>query len=452
MSKSDANSATEVPPGLDDVLNSICESAGLRRSPRLQRFLRYVVQQAISAPEKPLKETQIALEVFDRRADFDPQIDPIVRVEAGRLRLRLTEYYAGPGQKDAVVIELSKGGYLPTFRSNPPKSYQRGNTVAASTSGYRLYLKGRYFWGKRTADGLAKAAEYFKRAIALDPAFSLASLGTADCQLVSATFEFTAPSPMLAKVRAAAENVLQQGTLAAEAHTTLAAVKAFFDLDWPGAEADFKRAIEIDPNYATAWQWHGLLCCALGRLDEGLAALRTATERDPLSLMASTQLACCLYQSKCYAEAQETCGLVVEMDPNFWPARYFLGLVYEQQNLFGQAVRELRQAEELSEGNTLPLSGLAHAHACAGSQWDARKILLRLQQESSIHVSEWALALVHAGLGEKGLALELLGRSIVNRSPQTAMFLSSDPRLDCLRSEPLFHELENALYGPALMR
>jgi hypothetical protein len=131
-----------------------------------------------------LKETQIALEVFDRQADFDPQIDPIVRVEAGRLRLRLTEYYAGPGQKDEVFIELSKGGYLPTFRSNPPRSYQHGNTVA-STSAYRLYLKGRYFWGKRTADGLAKAAEYFKRAIALDPSFSLASLGIADCQLVS---------------------------------------------------------------------------------------------------------------------------------------------------------------------------------------------------------------------------------------------------------------------------
>jgi tetratricopeptide (TPR) repeat protein len=399
-----------------------------------------------------LKETQIALEVFDRQAGFDPKIDPIVRVEAGRLRLRLTEYYAGPGQKDEVFIELSKGGYMPTFRGDPPRPDQRGNNLAGSTSAYRLYLKGRYFWAKRTADGLAKAAEYFQRAVALDPAFSLASLGTADCQLVTATFEFGAPSPMLGTVRAVAEHVLQQGILAAEAHTTLAAVKAFYDLDWTGAEADFKRAIEIDPNYATAWQWRGLFCCALGRLDEGLTALRTATERDPLSLMANTQLACGLYQSKCYAEAEEACGLVIEMDPTFWPARYFLGLVYEQQKLFAQAVRELRQAEEISEGNTLPLSGLAHAHASAGSQWDAREILLRLQQRSPIYVSDWALALVHAGLGETALALELLRRSILNRSPQSAMFLSSDPRLDCLRSEPPFRELENALYGTALQR
>jgi tetratricopeptide (TPR) repeat protein len=391
------------------------------------------------------------LEVFDRRADFDPQIDPIVRVEAGRLRLRLTEYYAGPGQKDAVLIELSKGGYLPTFRSNLPKSDERGN-IAASTSAYRLYLKGRFFWGKRTADGLVKAAEYFKRAIVLDQAFSLALLGIADCQLVSATFEFTAPCPILAGVRAAAENVLQQGTLAAEAHTTLAVVKAFHFLDWPGAEADFKRAVEIDPNYATAWQWYGLFCCTVGRLDEGLAALRTATERDPLSLMASTQLACGLYQSKCYTEAEETCGLVIEMEPNFWPAHYFLGLIYEQQNLFAQAVRELRHAETLSEGNALSLSALAHAHASAGNQWDARKILLSLQQRGPVYVSEWALALVHAGLGETGLALELLGRSILNRSPQTVIFLRSDPRLDLLRSEPSFRELETALYGPALLR
>jgi hypothetical protein len=157
MSKSDANSTAGVPPGLDYVLNSICGSAGLRRSPRLQRFLRYVVQQSISASERPLKETQIALEVFDRRADFDPQIDPIVRVEAGRLRLRLTEYYAGPGQNDPVLIELNKGSYLPTFRNNPLKSQN-----LASTSAYRLYLKGRYFWGKRTAGGLAKAGSISK--------------------------------------------------------------------------------------------------------------------------------------------------------------------------------------------------------------------------------------------------------------------------------------------------
>jgi tetratricopeptide (TPR) repeat protein len=444
-------SATEALRGLHDVLDSICRSAGFRRSRRLQRFLRYVVQQAVSAPQAPLKESQIAREVFDRRADFDPQIDPIVRVEAGRLRLRLTEYYAGPGQDDAVLIELGKRGYLPTFRSNLPKSDKRGNITAASTSAYRLYLKGRYFWGKRTADGLAKAVEYFKRAIVLDQAFSLALLGIADCQLVSATFEFTPPSPILAQVRAAAENVLRQGTLPAEAHATLAAVKAFYFLDWRGAEADFRRAVEIDPNYATAWQWYGLFCCAVGRLDEGVTALRTATERDPLSLMAGAQLACGLYQSKCYTEAEETCGLVIEMEPNFWPAHYFLGLVYEQQKLFAQAVRELRQAEVLSEGNALSLSALAHAHASAGNQWDARKILLRLQQRGPVYVSEWVLAVVHAGLGETGLALELLGRGVLNRSPQTVIFLRSDPRLDCLRSEPPFRELEAALHGQSLL-
>jgi tetratricopeptide (TPR) repeat protein len=274
----------EMSPELADLLNSICGSAGFRRSPRLQRFLRYVVQQAVLAPEQPLKETQIALEVFDRRQDFNPQIDPIVRVEAGRLRLRLTEYYAGPGQNDAILIEMGKGGYLPTFRNNPGKS----NSAPAGTCAYRLYLKGRYFWGKRTAAGLATASEYFSRAIALDPAFSLGHLGMADCDLVSATFEFAPPSPIVAKARTAAEDVLRKGDLLAEAHTTLAAIKGFYDHDWLGAEAGFKRTIEITPNYATAWQWNGLFYCTLGRFDEGLAALRMATERDPLSLMVAT--------------------------------------------------------------------------------------------------------------------------------------------------------------------
>lgn len=254
---------------------------------------------------------------------------------------------------------------------------------------------------------------------------------------------------MCPKAREAAEAALATGTHLAEAHTTLASVKAFYDRDWLGAETGFKRAIEIDPNYALAWQWHGMCCCALGRLSEGLAALRMATERDPLSLMTNTQLACGLYLARRYAEAEEACGLVLEMDPQFWPARYFLGMIFEQQGLFAQAVRELRQAEELSVGNVLAVAGLANAHARAGSPWDAMRILSKLQ-EIPTYVSPWALALVYAGLDERDHALEMLRQSIAARSLQTALFLSSEPRLDCLRSEPRFREMENGVYRSAI--
>jgi tetratricopeptide (TPR) repeat protein len=379
MGESEVNPSVRMPPELADRLHTICASEGFRRSPRLQRFLRYVVQEALSSPDRPLKEVQIAANVFDRRPGFDPQIDPIVRVEAGRLRLRLTEYYAGPGQDDPILIEIGKGGYLPTFRQGPGEVPRRGTEGVANTSAYRLYLKGRYFWGKRTAEGLKKANEYYLRALAADSAFALAKIGIADCHLVSATFEFAAPERTVEKAREAAETVLQQSSLHAEAHTTLACIKAFYDRDWRAAKAGFKRAIAIDPNYATAWQWHGVCCCALGRLTEGLAALKTGMECDPLSPMTNTLLACGLYLAKRYEEAEAASNLALEMYPDFWPARYFLGLIYEQRNLFAQAVRELRHAAELSGGNSLPLAALAHAHAGAGGRRDAMAILTELE-------------------------------------------------------------------------
>jgi Flp pilus assembly protein TadD len=285
----------------------------------------------------------------------------------------------------------------------------------------------------------------------VDSAFGLAYVGIADCHLVSATFEFAAPSPMFAKARAAAESVLRQGTHPAEAQTTLACIKAFYDRDWGGAEDGFRQAIELDPTCLTAWSWYGMCCIALGKSNQGLDALRSATERDPLSLMATTQLGCGFYLTRRFAEAEEACSLALEMDPNFWPARYFLGLIYEQEGLFAQAIRELRQAEQLSGGNALPIAGLAHAHARMGSSWDATRLLDKLRQDTSIYVSSWALALGYAGLGDAQRALELLTESVAARSPQTALFMSSEPRLDSLRPEPGFRELEHEVYGLAVI-
>src|SRR5947209_8126040 len=166
MSQNPGKDPVAPSPEIVRVLDSICTSAGFRRSPRLQRFLRYVVGHAIAEPGEPLKELRIAIDVFDRNTAFEPQVDPIVRVEAGRLRLRLTEYYAGPGENDEVIIEIAKGGYSPRFLVPGGKPQQGGNGARASTAAHRLYLKGRYFWGKRTLEGLAKAAEYYRKALA----------------------------------------------------------------------------------------------------------------------------------------------------------------------------------------------------------------------------------------------------------------------------------------------
>ena len=443
MGAGDSNLSGAVPADLEEALQLICGSPGFRRSVRLQRFLRHVVERFTSAPDVPLTEREIARAVFDRRADFDPQIDPIVRVEAGRLRLRLTEYFAGPGQNDTVIIEIARGGYFPTVR----RQRQRDGRLEHGDAAYRLYLKGRYFWDRRSADSLAKAADYFRQAHAVDAGFTRALTGIADCNLILATFEFAEPGPPIANARAAAESALRYDPQLAEARATIGSIQALYDHRWQDADVSFHLAMEIDPSYPPAWQWRGMCWCARGRLSEGLAALQAGAERDPVSLMVNTQLACGLYMAKRYAEADEACSLVLEMEPTFWPARYFRGLTYEQQERFAQAIRDLQTALDASGGNCLPRAALAHVHAQAGGQRDARRILRQLERDASPYVSPWALALVYAGLGDAERALGLLEDAVGLRSLQAGLFLKTDPRLDPLRSVPRFAALEDALYA-----
>ncbi len=445
MDAGNRSASSALPAEMEEQLQLICSSRGFRRSLRLQRFLRHVVERGASTPHDPLTEREIARAVFDRRADFDPQIDPIVRVEAGRLRLRLTEYFAGQGQHDNIIIEIGRGGYLPVVR----RQRQPGGRMDRGDAAYRLYLKGRYFWNKRNAESLARATDYFRQAHAVDSALTIALAGIADCHLVLATFEFTDPGPPIANARAAAESALRYDAPLAEAHATLGCIQALYDHRWNDADARFQLAIEIDPSYPPAWQWRGMCCCARGRFDDGLAALHAGAERDPLSLMVNTQVACGLYMARRFAEADEACSLVLEMDPNFWPARYFRGLTSEQQGKFAQAVRDLQAAVDGSGGNCLPRAALAHVHAQAGGQRDARRILRQLERGTPPYVSSWALALVYAGMEEADRALGLLEDAISRSSLQAGLFLKTDPRLDGLRSVPRFKSLEERLYADA---
>lgn len=392
----------------------------------------------------------MATAVFDKDDDFDPQLDPIVRVEAGRLRLRLLEYYAGPGQADSVVIEIPKGGYVPSFRvlegpRRPAEVGPRDNPAA-----YRLYLKGRYFWGKRTAEDLNRAAEYFRRALAVDPGYARAYVGLGDCYVVLATFGFLAPGEACAKAKAAATAALDIDQNLPEAYTTLACLWAFHDWDWNRAEAAFRRAIEVNPGYALAHQWYGACLIARHRFEEGLAALRAAEQLEPLALMVDIQLAAGFYMTRRYAQAEEACRAALELDPNFWPAHYFLGLAYEQEGLSAQGIGELLKAKELSAGNPSAVASLGHAYAHTGSMWEAARVRDELKTRATAgYVPPFAMALVHAGLREKEAAFEELEKAFHERSPLLGIWLNTDPRLDELRSESRFRELAASMGLPA---
>ena len=268
---------------LGRLLDRIISSPGFRRSMRLQRFLRYVTEHAVEHPGRPIKEIQVAMAVFDKEASFDPRLDPIVRVEAGRLRLRLLEYYAEAGDRETIVIEIPQGRYVPNFRVLDKTRRRNGSGDAEDPASRRLYLKGRYFWGKRTAADLAKAAEYFRRALAVNSGYARAYLGLADCYAILGTFGFVPPGGAYPKAKAAALAALKIDPRLTDAHATLATLSALYEWDRAGAEVGFRQAIDIEPGYAFAHQMYGVALLGWRRPEEGLAALKTAEQLEPLA-------------------------------------------------------------------------------------------------------------------------------------------------------------------------
>lgn len=209
------------------------------------------------------------------------------------------------------------------------------------------------------------------------------------------------------------------------------------------AAAEFQRAIDLRPDYPFAHQLYGVSLLAWNRFEEGLAALRTAEQLDPLAPMVETQLAAGLYVTARHAEAEEACQTALELEPNFWPARYFLGLTLEQQCRYGEAIRELKRAAHLSFGNPLTVGSLGHAYARLGRPADALRVLNDLQswQANGTYVPPFAMALIRAGLGDKSAAFEMLEDAAKERSPLLGLWLTTEPRLAHLRSHSRYSKL-----------
>jgi TolB-like protein/Flp pilus assembly protein TadD len=306
---------------------------------------------------------------------------------------------------------------------------------------YQLYLKGRYFWNRRTAESLQKGIEYFNEAIEKDSRYALAHAGLADSYIILGNFGLRAPNEAYPKAKLAAEEALKADPDLAEAQVSLAFVKSLFERDWPGAEAGFRRAIELNPNYGPAHQWYGVSLAGAGRLDEAVAELRRAQQVDPQSLTISAVVGWMLYLARDYDKAIEQEKTVLEMDENFALAHRYLGLAYEQKEMYVEAISEFQKAKSLSGARPLDSGSLGHAYAVAGRTTEAREILktvsARLPQN---YFPAQDIALIHVGLGEKDLAFDWLERAFHERSPWL-IHLRVDPRFDPLRTDPRFKAL-----------
>jgi TolB-like protein/DNA-binding winged helix-turn-helix (wHTH) protein/Flp pilus assembly protein TadD len=305
---------------------------------------------------------------------------------------------------------------------------------------YEAYLKGRYFWNKRTEDGLKKSIDYFEQAISEDPKFAAAYAGLADSYSILGSDVLPA-SVASSKAHVAAGKALELDPTIAEGHAELGLVAFYYDWDWTRSEQEFRRAIELNPNYATAHQWYGYYLAAMGRFPEALEEARKAQQIDPLSLSINTTLAGRYRDLHQYAQAIDLSRRTLEMDSNFVPAHIALGAAFEEQGIWSQAVSEYQKAVDLSQNNPIALASLGSAYGHLGDRDGARKVIARLQEASKHHyVSAFDMATVFAGIGDQDSAFHWLEKGYAQRESQMA-FLSVTRRLDPLRSDPRFARL-----------
>lgn len=566
-------------------LRRILASKTFRQVDRLQSFLTFVVDEMLEGRGDKLKEFLIGVEVFGKEESFDPRMDPLVRVQARRLRARLVRYYREEGQNDEVVIELPKGGYEPVFHRRENAGMKRTvsaalvsrNTilvrpfeddspgrelgyfcnglkqeiihvlsgmenvrVAASEvvhdagdsggqmnvamvvsgsvrksrdtlritinlidsmtncylwsesidrdladvlqvqeevagrilqklqaefavsggsraarrptenlAAHNLYLQGRYHLNQRTEQGLRKAVEFFDRAIAEDPHHAPSYSGLADAHGLLAHYGVLAPAEICTKAASNAAWAVLLDEESAEAHTSLAHVKATQDWDWRGAEREFQRGISINPRYATAHHWYAMSCLVpLARFDEALEELQRAQALDPVSSIISRDLAVTHYYNRDFELALEQCDHTIEQNPHFSAAYWTLGLVQDEREDFEEAIAAFQRAVQLSPPSPRIQGALGRTFARAGKPRQAHKILEELREESKRrYVSPFELASIYFALNQLEQGFQWLTKAFQDRCFELVA-IKVDPKFDSVANDPRFSALVSQLGLP----
>ena len=562
-----------------EQLARILRSETFQLADRLKRFLTFVVTEAIHGRQDALKEYVIGVQVFRKEDSFDPRTDPIVRVQARRLRAKLVRYYREEGRTDALIIDLPKGGYAPLFRQretpvllkrslntvlvsrntviverfanhSPDRDLEffcdalrdelihhltqvpgirvlaspgpegrgelsehvrraavivggnvrhagdrirttvhlvdavsdcylwseaidtvRGDTFDSqervaravikklepdwlgrrvgalgtpvqNLAAQNLYLQGRYHLNQRTEDGLRKSVEFFEKALAEGAEFAPAHSGLADAYSLLAHYGVLSPAEAWTKAASAAATAVMLDDLCAEAHTSLAHVKATQDLDLAGAERGFLRAISVDPRYATAHHWYAASCLApLGRLDEALDEMMAAHAIDPVSAIIARDLAVIHFYRRDFETALEQCDHTIELHPHFGPAYWMLGVIQEQRRDLDESAAAFERAVHLLPNTPRMHGALGRIFALAGRRKQALEMLRKLEAFARHrYVSPVEFAWIHFGLGDVDRGFGWLTQACADRSFDL-IAIKVDPRFDPYRSDDRFKGL-----------
>ena len=312
----------------------------------------------------------------------------------------------------------------------------------ANPEAYELYLKGRFFWNKRTGADLRKGVDYFNQAIAKDPNYALAYCGLADSYLLLSAYGAATPKDSVPHAKAAVKRALELDDTLAEAHASSARILSGFDFDSQRAIAEFERALQLNPNYATAHHWFAAgPLLALARFDQSMAEAKRSIELDPLSMINNADFGNDLYFARRYDEAIAQLRKTIEMEPHSYLAHYYLGQALQLKGQVSEAIAEYRKAVELDD-DPFALALLGQSYARTGRRDEANKILAQLNQEAKErYVSAYGVGLMFLGIGDKTRAMDELERAYREGDGVDVYNIKIDPMLDDLRGDPRFEAL-----------
>ena len=324
---------------------------------------------------------------------------------------------------------------------NPQDQAALVKSKTVNPEAYEDYLKGRYFWNKRTADGLKKAIEYFSRSVETDPTYAEAYSGLADSYASAGDWKYGVLSPQDAfpKARSAAAKALALDDSLGQAHASLAFAFDLYGWDWEAAEKEYKLAIRLNPGYATAHQWYSWHLIMMGRNSDGMFELRKAQSLDPLSLIVSADIADALCVARLYDEAVQQSRKTLEMDPHFAVGHYELGQALEQKHMHDEAIAEFKRAIDLSGHSGAFDSNLGYVYAVSGRKEEAEKIVKSLQARRDQNPSAGAdIALIYVGLGDRDEAMNWLNKAYDAKFKASILLR---PAFESLRSDARFQDL-----------
>lgn len=340
--------------------------------------------------------------------------------------------------QEKVASEIAQALQL---RLSPDEKQNLKKRFTENTGAYQLYLQGRFFWNKRSEEGLKTAIRYFEQAIEKDPHYALAWAGIADSYSLLGEYGNIPRKELYPLAEAAVKKALEIDNRLAEVHTSLASILMFRKWDWANSQKEFKLALELNPNYATAHHWYSQWFLNMGQLEESLRMISRAAELDPISQAILKDQGLTLYYNRQYDEALAMALKTLELDPNYAAAHRLLSLAYQGKGRFDEAIVENQKWGALTGNKVETMVTLAQLYAVSGRTEEARKLVEELQRDKLVTDQIYrGRALVHAALGEADMAFECLEKSY-ERHEESILTLKVDPKADPLRSDPRFTTL-----------